>query len=194
VTPAARVSGHGGQQPGSGPWYRAGAGGTPRGPPAPTPAALPVRPRDRVRADDPQVDPCHAFRAGGLATGVAGHRDLGGHVGLQPPPVEQQRHRPNLPSRAGHVPVQPHHQRWAALRDREAQHPAVHREPARVPADRHHTPAPPREPRRQIPALAAPGGGEPRVAVAAQHRPAPAESSSPKVPEPEAASSGHSSW
>ena len=132
---------------------------------------LPVRPRDRVRVDDPQVDPCHAFRAGGQPAGVGRDGNLGGHVGLQPPPVEQQRHRPDLPSRVGHVPVQPHHQRQAALRDRQAQHPAVQRERPRVPADRHHPPAPPREPRRQIPALAAPGGGEPCVTVAAQHRP-----------------------
>jgi len=117
-----------------------------------------VRARDRVRVDDSQVDPCHAFRVGGLAVGVAGHRDLGGHVDLQPPPVEQQRHRPDLLRGVGDVPVQPHHQRRAAPRDREAQHQGVQRERARIPADRHQAPAPPREPRRQIPVLAALSG------------------------------------
>jgi hypothetical protein len=82
----------------------------------------------------------------------------------------------------------------AAAGGREAQHPPVQGELPCVPADRDQAPLAPGEPRRGISRAAPFRSGEPGVGVAAQHRPDPALSSSPRVPGPDSASSRHSSW
>ena len=99
------------------------------------------------------------------------HRDLGGDIHPQPAGVIHQRHRPDLLFGVGQVPVQPHPQRRAAAGDRQPRPSAGEGEGAVIPADRHQRPPPPREPRRPIAVLAALGGGEPGIGVAAQHRP-----------------------
>ncbi len=69
------------------------------------------------------------------------------------------------------LPGQPDLQRLAAPRYWQPQHPALHAERARIPADRHQRPLAPGEPRRRITSPAELPRAEPRVAVPAQHRP-----------------------
>jgi len=131
----------------------------------------PVRAGGGVGVDDAQVDPGGPVRVRALPGRVDGDRDLGGHVHVQPPRVVAEGHRPDLPGRVGDVPVQPDGQRRAASRDRDGQHPPVEPEGAVIPADRHQGAPAARVPGARVALLAAFGGGEPGVAVAAQHRP-----------------------
>jgi hypothetical protein len=98
---------------------------------------LPVWSGDGVGVDDAQVHARHPPRIRPGPLGVGADGDLGGHVQVQPPGVEPEGHRPDPLRRVGHVPVQADHQPRAAPRYREAQHPPVEGERARVPADRH---------------------------------------------------------
>jgi hypothetical protein len=133
--------------------------------------ARPARPGDRVRVDNPQVHPSRPGRVRALPVRVDRDRDLGGHVHVQPAVGRAEGHRPDPAGWVGDVPVQVDPQRRPAPRDRDRQHPAIEAERAVIPADRHQGALAPRVPRITATLPAAPGGGEPGVAVAAQHRP-----------------------
>jgi hypothetical protein len=134
---------------------------------------LPVRPGGSVWVDDAQIHPGHPARVRCLAVRIRSDSDLRGHIHLQPSGLIQQGDRTDLTRRVGQVPVKLHRQRRAAPRHRQPQRPAIQPERAVIPAQRHQAAASPREPRRRISRLTALGCGEPRVAVAAQHRPCP---------------------
>ena len=134
---------------------------------------LPARPRHGVGVDDAQVHPGHPGPIRGLPGRVDRDGHLGGHVQVQPAGVEAEGHRPDLVPRVRDVPVQPDDQRRAAPGDRDPQPPPVQGERARIPADRDQAPPPARVAGGLVAVLAAPGRGEPGVAVAAQHRPRP---------------------
>jgi hypothetical protein len=132
---------------------------------------LPVRARGRVRVDDPQVDSGDPGRVWPTPGRIGSDRHLRSHVGEQPAGLAHQRDRPDLIQPVRQVPGQPDPQRRAAPRHRQPQHPALHGERARIPADRHQRPLAAREPRRRIPGPPPARRAEPRITVAAQHRP-----------------------
>jgi hypothetical protein len=97
--------------------------------------------------------------------------DGGGDRQPQPSPIGQQRHRPDLLGRVGQRTGQPHPQRRVALGDRQPHPLALNGEGAVMEADRDQGPLAPREPGIPLAGLVTPGGLEPGVAVALEHRP-----------------------
>jgi hypothetical protein len=133
--------------------------------------SLRARPGDRIRVDDPQIDPGHPGRIGFLPGRVGGDRHFRGHLHPQPPRAGQQGNRTDLGGGPGQVVVQADPQRRAAAGHRNRQHPPVQAERAVIPAHRHHPPAAPREPRGEVSAPAPFRRRKPGVSVTAQHRP-----------------------
>lgn len=133
----------------------------------------PVRTGHRERVNHSQVHTRDAIGVRSLAIGVDRDGDFGGHVKPEPARIEQQGDRPHLPGRVGDGAGQPHPQPWTTAGNRNPHPPlaTVHAERSRVPADRHHEPAPPRKPRRVVPILAFLRRGEPSIGETLQHRP-----------------------
>lgn len=76
---------------------------------------LPIRPRHRERMDHPRIDPRHPARIRALARRVGRDRHFGGDIDEQPAALVDQRDRPDLPGRIGHVAIQSDPQWWAAV-------------------------------------------------------------------------------
>jgi hypothetical protein len=98
-------------------------------------------------------------------------RNGGGNRQPQPPTIGQQGDRPDLLGWVGRGAREPHPQLGLASRDRQPHPLALNRERAVVETDGDQGALAPREAGVQLTGLAALGGLEPGVAVAAQHRP-----------------------